>query len=56
MDYNSDMALCSYFTDNLAKIENWFNIISPKKKTLSDLKKELSILSKKNWEAVYGTN
>ena len=46
----------NYFTKNISKIENWFNIISPKNKTLLDLKKELSVLSKKNWESIYGTN
>ena len=56
MDYDSDVALCNYFTDNILKIEKWFNIISPKNKTLLDLKKELSVLSKKNWEAIYGSN
>ena len=56
MDYSSDVALCNYFSKNISKIENWFNIISPKNKTLLDLKKELSVLSKKNWESIYGTN
>ncbi len=54
MDYDSDIALCEYFSDNLPKIESWFNIISPKRKSLTDLKKELSILSKKDWRKVYG--
>ena len=54
MDYDSDIALCEYFSDNLSKIESWFNIISPKRKSLTDLKKELSILSKKAWGKVYG--
>ena len=54
MDYDSDIALCDYFKSNLSKIESWFNIISPQNKLLSDLKNELSILSKKNWESVYG--
>ncbi len=54
MDYDSDIALCDYFSNNLPKIEKWFNIISPKNKTLSNLKEELSKLSKKNWKNVYG--
>ena len=54
MDYKSDLALCEYFSDNLSKIETWFNIISPKMKSLTDLKNELSILSSKNWGTVYG--
>lgn len=54
MDYDSDIVLCDYFKSNLSKIESWFNIISPQNKSLFDLKNELSILSKKNWEGVYG--
>lgn len=54
MDYDSDIVLCEYFSANLTKIESWFNIISPKKKSLADLKKELSVLSKKDWENIYG--
>lgn len=54
MDCDSDRALCDYFSANLHEIEGWFNVISPQKKSLADLKRELLALSKKNWEAVYG--
>lgn len=53
MDYASDKAIGHYFKKNIKKIENWFNIISPKEKTLSDLKEQLFILSRKNWQEVY---
>ena len=56
MDYDSDIALCNYFKDNLPKIENWFNVISPKGKTFSDLKNDLFSLAKKDWEKVYGAD
>lgn len=47
MDYASDIALCNYFEKNSEKIKSWFNIISPKGKTITDLKKDLLVLSKK---------
>lgn len=53
MDYASDRALCNYFEKNSEKIKSWFNIIAPKGKTIIDLKKDLLILSKKNWQEVY---
>ena len=53
MDYASDIALCNYFEKNSEKIKSWFNIISPKGKTITDLKKDLLVLSKKNWQEVY---
>jgi hypothetical protein len=53
IDYDADVALMNYFTKNKDKIESWFNIIAPKGKTISDLKDELIILSKKDWWKVY---
>ena len=55
MDYKSDIVLCSYFSQNLKRIEGWFNVISPKKMTLVEMKRELSKLAGKDWESVYGT-
>jgi hypothetical protein len=55
MDYGSDAALCSYFSKNLRRIEGWFNVISPKGKSLKDMKRDLSLLANKDWEGVYGT-
>lgn len=55
MDYGSDIALCSYFSVNQKRIERWFNVISPKGKTIKEMKHELSVLANKDWGKVYGT-
>ncbi len=55
MDYVSDAALCSYFSRNLKRIEGWFNVISPKGKSLKEMKCDLSVLANKEWDRVYGT-
>jgi hypothetical protein len=49
IDYYADIALTNYFTKNKLRIESWFNVITPKGRKLVDLKKELKILSGKNW-------
>lgn len=54
MDYESDVALCSYFSVNLERIESWFNVISPKGASLEKMKRELSLLASKSWESIYG--
>ena len=56
MDYGSDKVLCRYFSDNLKRIESWFNVISPKGQSLGKMKRDLSVLTKKDWEDVYGRN
>ena len=45
----ADKAIQSYFSRNIADIENWFNVISPKASNLEDLKNDLHNLSIKNW-------
>ena len=54
MDYKSDIVLRSYFSSNLKRIEGWFNVISPKGMSLSEMKRDLSVLAGKDWEGVYG--
>jgi hypothetical protein len=53
IDYDADVALTTYFERNKHKIALWFNVITPDNKTISDLKSELILLSKKDWQAVY---
>jgi hypothetical protein len=53
IDYDADVALMNYFKKNKEKIESWFNIIAPKGKTITNLKDELIVLSKKDWWKVY---
>jgi len=52
MDFKADAALLKYFSDKLSEIEGWFNIITPKGKTIAELKKELEELRSKNWEEI----
>jgi hypothetical protein len=48
----ADIALQHYFSKNISKIESWFNIISPTGKSITELKKELLLLSSKNWREI----
>jgi hypothetical protein len=49
MNIEADRLLLEYFSKNIKTIESWFNIISPKKKSLATLKDELKELKNKNW-------
>lgn len=52
--HDADAALQQYFTRNLRKIENWFNVISPFDRSIEQLNRELMKLSSKNWEKILG--
>ncbi|OGU39751.1 MAG: hypothetical protein A2X61_10280 [Ignavibacteria bacterium GWB2_35_12] len=52
MNLDADRILLDYFSINKKKIESWFNVISPKKKHLSELKSELNELKNKNWKEI----
>ncbi len=52
INIDADRILLDYFKKNLKKIESWFNVISPKKKNLTDLKCELNELKNKNWKEI----
>lgn len=52
MDFEADAVLLKYFSDNLSKIESWFNIIAPKEKGITELKTELVKLRSKDWKAI----
>lgn len=54
MDYRADQVLQTYFHDNAARIERWFNIIGPKQGSTDILKSQLTTLRAKNWRKVYG--
>ncbi len=49
---DADLALQDYFSKNHSKVEGWFNIISPTKRTIAELKRELLLLSSKNWNEI----
>jgi hypothetical protein len=52
IDVNADLVLRSYFEEHEKTIESWFNIITPKKKSLSVLQDELRTLHAKNWSKI----
>jgi hypothetical protein len=52
MDARADIILRNYFTAHAAEIEAWFNIITPKRVTLTTLKNELTTLNAKNWQRI----
>lgn len=52
MNIEADRILLKYFSDNLATVERWFNVISPSQKSLTILKDELEELKNKNWENI----
>lgn len=52
MNIESDQLLQEYFKQNLPSIEEWFNVISPKEKTLGMLKNDIYKLSIKDWSKI----
>jgi hypothetical protein len=53
MDYQANRVLSSYFSDNRSRIQKWFNIITPKHGTMSQLKSEISQLRNKHWKNIH---
>lgn len=49
---SADLALQKYFSRNLSKVEGWFNVISPAGHSVTDLKRDLTLLSSKNWKEI----
>ena len=49
MNIRADALLLNYFRENIEMIEGWFNIISPREKTLLNLQEELAQLKDKHW-------
>jgi hypothetical protein len=49
MNIDADGILLDFFSKNIAVIEGWFKVISPKDKELAFLKKDLKELKSKNW-------
>ena len=52
MNSESDDQLIEYFKSNKSKIRNWFNIISPQGKSITELRQELKILQNKKWRKI----
>lgn len=53
IEQKANKTLINYFSENINKIENWFNIISPQNKKIEVLKKEIKTLTEKKWEVIY---
>lgn len=52
MNYDAHLALIEYFHENIAKIEKWFNVITPENANIENLKKDLSTLNQKDWKEI----
>ena len=52
MNIDADRILLDFFSENLAAIESWFKVISPKNKEIVILKDELKELNNKNWKDI----
>ncbi|HTX22476.1 MAG TPA: hypothetical protein VMD27_11565 [Candidatus Aquilonibacter sp.] len=50
MDVKADVVLRHYFATHAKKIESWFNIITPKERSLKKLQEELKTLNGKDWK------
>lgn len=53
MSKSADQEIRKYFCESISKIESWFNIITPKNKTIKTLKDEIQLLTQKKWEEIY---
>jgi hypothetical protein len=49
---SADLALQEYFSEHLAEVEGWFNIISPARRSVAELKRDLNLLASKNWKEI----
>jgi hypothetical protein len=52
IDMKADLVLRNYFAANSEKIESWFNVITPVRKGLKELRRELQTLGEKNWAEI----
>jgi hypothetical protein len=53
MAYPADQLLHNYFTQNLTRVESWFDVIAPRRKTLTLLRTELDTLAGKDWTEIH---
>jgi len=52
MNIEADRILLKYFSDHIATVESWFNVISPSHKNLTILEAELDQLKNKDWKNI----
>jgi len=55
MVLEADVVIQNYFIKNISRIEKWFNVISPKKASIVRLKRQIDVLSKKDWPKIIET-
>ena len=52
INVDADAALLKYFLENVLRVKEWFNIISPISGSIQQLKDELGALKSKSWEEI----
>ena len=52
MDVKADAVLRGYFAAHMDSIESWFNVITPKDRSLRRLRNELKKLNGKEWTKI----
>lgn len=53
IDMAAHEALCKFFSDNINRVEGWFNVIAPEDRDITSLKNSLIGLTNKKWEVFY---
>jgi len=53
MDVKADVVLRRYFAAYAKNIESWFNVITPKGRSLKKLREELNTLNGKDWTRIF---
>jgi uncharacterized protein YbaP (TraB family) len=53
MNYDADQVLQEYFRKNESRIQNWFNVIAPRKQPLEQLQSEIATLRNKDWREIH---
>ena len=52
IDIDAHNAICGYFSENINKIEGWFNVIAPENCSISSLRNSLVNMTNKKWEVL----
>ena len=52
MSLDADKVLQDYFSTNIKRIERWFNVVSPERRSVELLKRQIDVLSGKNWARI----
>lgn len=52
MSLDADKVLQDYFSTNIRRIEKWFNVVSPERRSIDLLKSQIDVLSRKDWAKI----